>query len=96
MNATNVVTGDFQSASTNTITVSGGTASGMGVYDQNYYYWPNYSSPNYWYPQYMPSPVVEVDEVAELAAWLDGYLDGRKLTEKALKRIRQKLEDFSG
>lgn len=44
----------------------------------------------YWYP-YRTS---ENNEVAELKAWIDGYMEGRKITEKSLKRIREKLQEF--
>ena len=44
----------------------------------------------YWYPSY----VYKTDEVAELKAWLDGFMTGRKMTERNLKKIQEKLEDF--
>ena len=93
MNATNVISGDFT-----TTTVSSGTACGSVCGSCGTWYTGFHTcTPTIsWYTYYPLSPTVEIDDVAELKAWLDGYLDGRKLTEKALKRIRQKLEDFSG
>ena len=48
----------------------------------------------HWYPSYS-YPVIHNDRVAELKAWLDGYCTDRKMTEKALKRIKAKIEEFS-
>jgi len=50
-------------------------------------------TPNYFYPVY---PTYQKDEVAELKAWLDGFWENRKMTEKNLKRVRDKLEEFCG
>lgn len=44
-----------------------------------------------WYPSY---PVIQNDEVRELKAWLEGFMESRKMTEHNLKKIQDKLEEF--
>lgn len=44
-----------------------------------------------WYPNYYP----QKDEVAELKAWIDGFMTGRKLTEGNLKKVQDKLDEFT-
>ena len=34
------------------------------------------------------------DEVSELKAWMAGFLETRRLTERNLRRIREKLDEF--
>ena len=46
----------------------------------------------YSYPYY--GYAAPTDKVIELKAWLSGYLDSRNLSEKSLKRIQQKLNEF--
>ncbi len=55
------------------------------------------TSPSWtWYPNYLHTyPVYQRDRVAELKAWLDGYSTDRKMTEKALKKIRAKIDEFT-
>jgi len=95
MESTNVVQiGDWTGTSVNqTITTSGGyeTTGGWINIDTNlpYEVVTNWN----WYPSYS-YPVYKTDKVAELKAWLDGYCTDRKMTEKALKKIREKIESF--
>ena len=96
MNTANNVTpigGDFDctantttDATTNTITISGGTG--------DYWWYQPRTTGDYWYPSYALSPIINNDEVAELKAWLDGFMVNRKMTEKNLKIIKERLDDF--
>ena len=84
MESTNVVSiGDW------TGTTSGGTTTTGGWVDVNLPYQTNTT----WYPSY-PYPVYQRDRVSELKAWLDGYCTDRRMTEKVLKKIREKIESF--
>ncbi len=42
-----------------------------------------------WFPT-----LTATDEVAELKAWIDGFTEMRKLSQKNLARIRAKLREF--
>ena len=57
--------------------------------------WPcrcNQNHYHYIYPQY--SYTVQGSRAAELKAWIDGYMTDRKMTEKALRRVQEKIEEF--
>lgn len=58
-----------------------------------YQCWPN-TTTTIW-PYYPACSCNHEREVGELKAWLRGYMEGRKLTEKSLKRIREKLAEFT-
>lgn len=79
--ASNVVWID-NSTPCDTITISDGTTGD--------WWYPTNTTAGRWYPYSYAAP----DKVRELSAWLDGYLDGHKLSEKSLKRIRAKLDEF--
>ena len=83
MDSNVVQMGDWVGTQEVTLTTTG------GWYDANTYPAGNWT----WYPNYS-YPVYKTDKVAELKAWLDGYCTDRKMTEKALKRIRAKIEEF--
>ncbi len=76
-------------ASTSTITINANTfCANCSVWHSGWHVCPTIS----WYPTY---PVYKTDEVAELKAWIEGFMDGRKMTERNLKKIQDKLEDFT-
>ena len=99
-NQTGVVDKDymFQGTSTesttgNTITVTGGQSNYCGSCGVWHSGWHQCTS---WYPQYVFPPAPQVDEVRELKAWIDGFMDGRKMTERNLQKVRDKIEEFCG
>jgi len=72
---------------TNTTTAVQNVCGNCGTYYIGYHTCPV----NYWYPSY---PVTKRDEVSELKAWLEGFMTGRKMTERNLKKIQDKLQEF--
>ncbi len=80
-------------SSTNVVSIGdpplGNTVTSTAWLDQS----PAYTQ---WYQPYYSYPVYQRDQVAELKAWLDGYMESGKLTEKKLARIQKKLEEFTG
>jgi len=81
--ASNVLQFDNQTTTTSTQNVCGS----CGIWYYGYHQCPTIS----WYPSY---PVIQNDEVRELKAWLEGFMESRKMTESNLKKIQDKLEEF--
>ena len=79
-------------ATTNTVTISS-TCSSCGQYYIGYHTCPTIVPNYYWYQNWLPA---QSNEVAELKAWIEGFLDGRKLTEGNLRKVRDKIEAFLG
>lgn len=96
MNTSNVLQFENQTKTTVSDNCSSGT---MIINTQNYcsncggHYWGDYHYCSTFTP--ISYPIYQKDEVIELKAWIDGFLENRKLTEKNLKRVRDKLEEFS-
>jgi hypothetical protein len=64
-----------------------------GGYCYGCYHWPC-TCHAHWYPTFTYS-IASTDKAAILKAWLDGYMTDRKMSEKALKTIQKKLEEFT-
>lgn len=74
----------------NTVPLSGTTGMCYGCWT-----WPcQCHQHHHWYPQYTYT-ITEPDKAALLKAWLDGFMTDRKMTEKALARVRKKIEEFT-
>ena len=86
---TSSTTGDIEwvDASTSTVTIQN-VCGNCGQHYYGYHQCPAYS----WYPY--SYPVTQRGEVAELKAWIEGFMDGRKMTERNLKKIQDKLQEF--
>jgi len=94
---TAINTEDWQnSASTEWITTTTGNGyncAGCGLWVYSGY--THICSYQYCQPwiQVWPGPK-PLNEVAELKAWIEGFMEGRKMTERNLQKIRDKLQDF--
>ena len=88
---------DFQGSS-NTITTTDATSNTViqnvcGSCGQLYYGY--HTCPSYnWYQNWYPVQGQRNTEVNELKSWIDGFMTGRKMTEKNLQKIQDKLADF--
>ena len=80
---------EWVDASTSTVTIQnvcGNCGQSYMGYHECLPYWS-------WYPSY---PAVQKDEARELKAWIEGFMDGRKMTERNLKKIQDRLKEFLG
>jgi len=89
-------------ASSQSLQVHGNTLYGMTSAGTGYCYgcytWPCTCNRQYHYHQYntpvLTYTIASADKAALLKAWLDGFMTDRKMSEKALKAIQKKLEEF--
>ncbi len=74
---------------TSTVTIQN-VCGHCGQWYQGYHQCPPYNWHQNWYPVQWQKD----GEVAELKAWLDGFMTSRKMTERNLRKIQEKLEEF--
>ena len=95
MNTSNVVSmtsGTATGVSSGTTVINSQYCSNCNTY---WYPWEYHQCPTYFPQTYVyPSPVTKTDEVAELKAWIDGFMTNRKMTDRNLKIIKDKLDEF--
>ncbi len=84
---TTSIGGIGDTATTGYMTIGGGYCYGCNG-------WPCHCNTNYhWYPSYSYT-ITRPDKAELLKTWLDGYMTDRKMSEKALKTIQKKIEEF--